>query len=267
MSQSTDGGAITVAVAHMKITADIRKNSQSIQVMMRRASAKQCRLIQFPEGSLSGYCKTQITSWDAYDWQMLEAETNKIRALAQELSIWVIVGSVHRLENQPPYNSLLVISDDGEIHARYDKRFISHGELQGWYSPGQSAVTFDVDGYVIGLALCLEVQFYEIFDEYRRLAVDAVLLSAYANDPMFEISARAHASLNNYWIGFSVPANMDTPLASSLIGPDGYMQSRSRKQQNSLAIATIDRHDERWDIPLNKAKPWRALARRGDIYR
>ena len=265
--QKTSSSVFTIAVAHMHIAQDIKANSSTIQRLITQAANKGCRLIQFPEGALSGYCKTQITTWHGYDWPLLQKEFQAISNVARAHSIWVVLGSAYNQgAGKLPYNSLLVISDKGDVVVRYDKRFISHGELQGWYSPGKKAVTFTVDGLTFGLALCLEVQFYEIFDEYRRQNVDAVLLSAYADDPMFEVTARAHASLNNYWLGFSVPSNTPTPLHSSLIGPNGYIQEKSPVGANGLAIGSINPHDIRWDVPITKAKPWRKLARKGDIY-
>ena len=35
----------------------------------------------------------------------------------------------------------------------------------------------------------------------------------------------------------------------------------------SYVIATLDRHDPAYDVALNKARPWRAKARLGEIYR
>lgn len=264
---STDA-AFKVAVAHMAISADIHKNSNVIQELTRHAAKDNCRLIQFPEGALSGYCKTQITAWDTFDWATLQQELDIIKQLAKECRIWIVVGvASDDALGELPKNSLVVIADTGEIHTRYDKRYISHGELQGWYSPGHGATTFQVGELTFGLALCLEVQFTEVFEEYRELGVDVVLLSAYADDPMFEVTARAHASLNNYWVGFSVPSNTPKPLSSSLVGPDGYIQASSATDKSGLAIAELNPQDPYWDIPLNKAKPWRKLARQGDIYR
>jgi hypothetical protein len=34
-----------------------------------------------------------------------------------------------------------------------------------------------------------------------------------------------------------------------------------------IALATLDRNAPEFDIPLTKARPWRAIARKGDIYR
>jgi hypothetical protein len=37
--------------------------------------------------------------------------------------------------------------------------------------------------------------------------------------------------------------------------------------ESEVTVATLDRHDPRYDIPLKKARPWRAKARHGEIYR
>ena len=36
---------------------------------------------------------------------------------------------------------------------------------------------------------------------------------------------------------------------------------------SGVLIETLDAGDPRWDVALNRAKPWRSLAREGGIYR
>lgn len=263
---------LKVAVAHINISNDIRENGIRVREQMREAANAGCRLIQFPEGVMSGYCKQQIRTWADIGWGLLRVEFLATAKLAQDLGIWVVVGIAHRLTgNNLPHNSLYVISDRGTLVNRYDKRFISHGEMQGWYTPGKDPVIFEVDGIKVGLALCLEVQFPEIFDEYRRRHVDCVLLSAYAGEAsQYDLLVRAHAEINNIWIGFSTPVNKienDNPLPSSLIGPDGTVLSITGLDGEGLALGIVAPGDPTWDIAINKAKPWRELARKGEIYR
>jgi predicted amidohydrolase len=249
--------SLKIAVSQMVITADCRQNSKTIQELMRRASEEGCTLIQFPEGALSGYAKEQISEWSEIDWIALEDELEAVKKAAKRFNIWVVMGCAYRLtEPEWPYNSLYVISDQGEIIARYDKRILSFTEQRDWYSAGEKPVVVMVNGLRIGLALCIEIQFPEIFDAYRRQGADAVLLSAYSDNPMFGITAQAHASINNLWLGFSVQQN--DRVGSSLIGPDGTTEAMV---ENGLAIGTIDPSDERWHIPLTKARPWRQSVR------
>ena len=257
-------GSLNIAVAEMRISPDSRENSRIIQGLMEQAAAKGCGLIQFPEAALSGYAKEQIDSWEDIDWIACEDELEAIQKTAKRLGIWVVVGGAYRLPApRRPHNSLFVISSNGKLIARYDKRVLSFTEQHGWYSPGNEPVVFEVNGLKIGLSLCIEIQFPELFDAYRRAGVDAVLISAYSDTPVVGVTARAHASINNMWVGFSTPIN--DAVHSMLIGPDGMVQSEA--EMNGLAIGTIDPNDPQWNIPLKKARPWRQQVRDDGIVR
>ena len=104
-----------------------------------------------------------------------------------------------------PCNSLFVISGQGGLVSRYNKRVCSHSEITDWYSPGRDPQVFSVDGFRMGCALCIEIQFPEVFAEYERLDVDCVLFSAYSQGPMFWTQAQGHAASNNIWLSVGVP--------------------------------------------------------------
>ena len=256
---------ITIAIAQSRIEADVRANGVHIRGLMAEAKAVGARLVHFPEGALSGYVKTEIKDWAPVDWVTLRAELEATAAHAAALGIWLVLGSNHPLTPpNRPHNSLYVISDRGVLAGRYDKRLISHAEITDWYTPGVEPFVFEVDGYRFGCALCIEIQFPEIFTEYERLGVDCILCSAYSDDPVFAIEARAHAALNNVWFSLSTPASSRSRLPCSLIGPDGFPDGVSHPD---LICGTLDRANPRYDIALNKARPWRAAVREGSPYR
>jgi predicted amidohydrolase len=259
--------SLRIAIAQTTVSDDARQNGPTVRRLMRRAAEAGARLIQFPEGCLTGYAKEQIRSWDQVDWTAIEDEHHQVAALAAELRLWVVLGSTHRLTSpHRPHNSLYVIADDGQVVERYDKRYCSHTEILGYYTPGARLVVFSVDGFRFGCALCIEINFPELFEEYERLGVDCLLLSAYPVDSVFEIKARAHAAINNYWLAMATPAQTSALLNSELIGPNGTVLARA-DASTELIIGELDRHAPEFDIALNKARPWRAGARQGDIYR
>ncbi len=207
--------------------------------------------------------------WATFDWAAHTAELRTISELCGDLKIFAVIGGAHRFaDDRPPHNSLYVLSDAGKLITRYDKRFLSNSELQGWYTPGTAPISFDVDGYRFGCAICIEAHFQEVFIEYERLGVDAVIFSSYGIPPDFQIVLRAHASLNCIWIGAATPVQKTHKGPAGTIGPDGnWVAQCPAKTEPGFAIATLDRDDPGHDIPLNKARPWRASARQGDIYR
>jgi predicted amidohydrolase len=257
---------IRIAIAQPRITADARKNGAEVRRQMELAAAGKARLVQFPEGLLSGYAKEQIEDWADVDFDVVRAELEQIMALAAKLKLWVVLGSAHPLTPpNRPHNSLYVISDTGRIVDRYDKRFCSHTEITQYYSPGFEPVVFDVDGYRFGLAICVEINFPHLFSEYERLGVECLLLSAYPVDSVFEVKARAYAAINAYWVAMSLPAQTSHLMPSGLITPAGTYAALA--SGTDLVIADLNRDDPDLHVPLDLARPWRAAALKGDIYR
>ena len=225
------------------------------------------RLILFLEGLLSGYAKEQIGRWEEVDWDVVRAEPCAVMALAAELRLWVVLSSAHPLT--PPHrrhNSLYVISEEGRIIDRYDKRFCSSTETLHSFVPGTRPTMFDVEGFRFGCVICVEVNFPRLFAEYERLGVDCLLFPAYPVDVMLEVKARAYASINNYWVALSTPAQTAHLMRSKLIGPHGAVLAGVGGGQD-LVVADLDRDDPDLDIALTKARPWRALVNAGDFYR
>lgn len=257
---------IQIATAQSLITANVRENGRSMRDLMQRAREHDARLVHFTEGALSGYSRSEVADWRSFDWPAIREELATIAARAGELGLWAVVGCAHRLSGQNrPHNSLYVISDTGVLINRYDKRFCSHNEINNWYSPGFEPLVFSVDGFKFGCALCIEIAFPEAFSEYERSGVDCVLFSAYSSDPIYGTMLQGHAAVNNIWISLSTPAQCSPKLASGLIGPDGAFSSRCEADgQAGLRVSQLDR--SRYEIPLTKARPWRATAREGQIY-
>jgi len=189
--------AICIAIAQSRIEADVRENGSLIRKLMNEASKAGARIVHFPEAALSGYIKAQIKSWDQVDWDALEHELTSIMDEAGRLGIWVVLGCNHRLNDaKRPHNSLYVISGKGEIVHRYDKRFCSNTEVTAWYTPGTEPLYFDVNGFRFGCALCIEINFMEVFAQYEKLQADCILFSAYSEDPIYGIQAQGYAATN-----------------------------------------------------------------------
>jgi predicted amidohydrolase len=257
---------MTIATAQSPISGNVRENGRRIRDLMQSARERNARLVHFPEGALSGYAKSEVSDWRAFDWPAIRNELESIARTAGELDIWVVVGCAHHLSHgNRPHNSLYIISDKGVLAGRYDKRLCSHNEISNWYSPGFEPLVFSVDGFTFGCALCIEVVFPEIFLEYERAGVDCVLFSAYSSDPIYATMLQGHAAINNLWISLATPAQCSLELASGLIGPDGAFSARCEANgRPGVSLGQLDR--SRYDIPLTKARPWRAKARAGRIY-
>ena len=257
---------MSIATCQPSASADPRANGAEARRMLREAAVAGARLTHFPEGFLSGYAVEDVATWDDVDWAVVRDELEEVAALAGELGTWVVLGSAHPLTPpHRPHNSLYVISDEGRLVDRYDKRKCSHTEVTRFYTPGFEPLVVDVDGFRFGTAICLEVNFPDLFADYGRRGVDCLLLSAYPVDAIFATKARSHAAIHNYWLSLSVPAQTTHLFHSGLIGPHGDVLADAGAEPG-LVVGTLDRHDPALHVALDLAKPWRATARAGAIY-
>ena len=249
---------VRVALAQVPITGDARVNGSAIRAAMRQASEAGARLVQFPEGGLSGYAKNPIMDWAEVDWDAVRSEMESILRLAAELRIWVALGSTHPLSlPRLPHNSVYVISDRGQVVNRYDKRRLSYTEVTQFYTAGSDPVVFDVDGYRFGVAVCVEINFPELFIEYGGLGVDCLLFSSYPIDGLFAVKARGYAAVHCYWVSMTNPAETSTFCPSAVFGPNGDVLDTVAGAEGLITF-DLDRHAPEFDIALTKARPWRA---------
>lgn len=259
---------LKLATAQPSISCDPKKNAAGICDLIWDAAVSGADCVHFPEAALSGYVKSEIKSWSDVDWEALDASLNTVRACCAETGTWAFVGCNHRHPDlSRPLNSLHIIDGRGRAVARYDKRFCSNAEITDWYAAGSKPVTVDIKGIRLGFLICIEVQFPELFMEYERLGVDCVCLSSGPGMEMFRTQCQAHAASNCYWLSYSVPDNAGDKQTSCFIGPDGEVVGLCDRGSSGLVVGEIDPSDAKWDIPVNKARPWRRRARLGEIYR
>lgn len=268
---SPEDGVLRIAVAQTQVGFDPRENGQLIRAQMREAAEAGARLIQFTEGAMSGYTsgegKRVFAGWNV-DWAALREELETTAALAAELGLWAVIGSNHPLTPpHRPHNSLYVISDRGVLVGRYDKRLLSYSEVTDWYVPGSKPLTFEVDGFRFGCALCIEIQFPELFVEYAQLGVDVVLLSTFSRDSMFSTLAQGHAACGAFWLGFAVPAQCSSAAPSGLVGPNGkWLAVGPSDGSSTVVVADLDRGSDTLGESLMFARPWRVRARQGELH-
>lgn len=259
---------IKLATAQSRISPDVRENGREVRRLMHEARSAGASLVHFPESAVSGCSKAHIKDWGRFDWDVLVEELHATAALAGELGLWVVAGSCHRLTPpHRPHNSLYVISDRGELATRYDKRFLSHTEVTGWHTPGRRPCVFEAWGWRFGCVLCIEVHFPELFREYADLGVDCVLFSAYADDAMFGVQAQGYAASHNHWVSVATPTQLSGGLPSRLIAPTGEVQAVAAPDESRVVLGELDESCPRWEVALHRAKPWRAKAREGSVYR
>ena len=133
--------------------------------------------------------------------------------LCRELDVWLVAGSiVERVEGDDKLrNTSVLMGPDGAVHATYRKIHLFDVEVEGMVyresdaeAPGDEVVVADVDGVELGMAVCYDLRFPELFRIMAVRGARVVSLPAAFTVPTgrahWEILLRARAIENQAFV-------------------------------------------------------------------
>jgi nitrilase len=181
-----------------------------------------------------------------------------VRETARSHGIWLLAGSIPLRSDVPGriFNSTLVVDPEGEVRARYDKIHLfsfAMGEERYDESasilPGAREVAFDSPFGRIGLSICYDLRFPEL---YRALAapapLDLIFLPAaftrVTGHAHWEILVRARAIENQCYLlaaaqGGDHESGRRTYGSSMIVNPWGKVMAR-RETGKGVIVADLD---------------------------
>jgi predicted amidohydrolase len=167
----TEAKALRVGLTQWHATGDVEANLQIALDVIAKAATESADLVVLPENGLMLGSNQQMR---AAAFGESAAEVTALREAARAAGVVVVIGG---LKNQTPegvFNSALVIGADGELAGRYDKIHLFDARIDGQSfeassveQAGQEPVLIDVGGVPVGLTICYDLRFPEL---YRRLA-------------------------------------------------------------------------------------------------
>lgn len=274
--------SLRVATCQFSVEADITWNFKAVLRLMTRAADQGAEVVHFSECALSGYAGVDIAGISDLDWNLLRSATHRIMERAAELNVWVVLGSTHRLSRpHRPHNSLYLISPEGKLVDRYDKRFCTgqSGRRRTLdlchYSPGNRCVTFDVNGVRCGLLICYDYRFPELYREYLRLGTQVILQSFHnarrtvVDDHSYNIwrtivpaTMSCRAAENHFWISANNSSTRPSCWGSFAVRPDGAITRQLPRHRSGLLVTDMQLDPAIYDAP----GPWRDAAIDGVLH-
>ena len=149
-------------------------NLQLCRSAAQRAAARGAELIVFPEMTLTGFTmNAEAIAEPAH----ASSSIASMAMIARELQVAVAVGVVLQGRTRPE-NTLVVIDQHGAEVARYAKIHpFSHADEHEHYAGGDAAVHARVGDLVLGLTICYDLRFAELYNALAR-SCDAILVIA-----------------------------------------------------------------------------------------
>jgi deaminated glutathione amidase len=169
-----DGRKMTAAAIQMSSTPEKEENFGTAQTLIREAVSAGAELVALPElWSCHGLEKVYHENSEPVPGPTTEF----LGSLARELAVYVLGGSI--LEGMPgserSHNTSTFFGPDGEMAAVYrkihlfdvkapDREYLESGTI----APGEEIVTAKAGAATLGLSVCYDVRFPEL---YRLLAL------------------------------------------------------------------------------------------------
>jgi len=245
---------LSIASCQFPVSGDIQENAKYIKVQMKEAKIRGAEVAHFPECALSGYGGADFETFDNFDWVQLKNSTSEICALAKDLDLWVLLGSSHQLSTgNKPHNSLYVISPDGKVVDRYDKRFCTSGDLD-FYSPGDHFVNFKINDINCGLLICYDVRFPELYREYSKSKAEMIFQSFYnarhgedcIHPKIMPVTAQVRAASNSFFMSLT-NSSAAYSWPCHFITPDGLVMKKLPANKPGIMISEIDVNKKYYD--------------------
>ena len=224
-------------------------NLQKIEKLTLEAKYQGADLVIFPEMSLTGYVVLDQV------YELAETvpgtSTKRIEALAEQTGMHVIFGMPELSEKTQAtvFNTAVFVGPKGLI-GKYRKMYLpTHSvfEEKRYFRPGYEPAAFQTDLGNIGLSICYDVFFPEVY-RLTRLKGAQLLVCISASPAVrkgyFEILTSARALENTAFLAYVNLAGVEDGLqfwgGSRLVCPTGDVVAKASYDEEDFIICEVD---------------------------
>jgi deaminated glutathione amidase len=246
---------LRAAAIQLNSNADKQRNLEIAERLVRRAAADGARLLVLPEKFNVLGSEDQLRA-GAED---LSGPTlTLVGKLAAELGVWIVAGSiVEKIEHDDKLrNTSVLVSPAGAQRAVYRKIHLFDVEVEGVAyresdaeAPGSEVVVAHADELPVGMAVCYDLRFPEIFRIMAVRGARAFSLPAAFTVPTgrahWEVLIRARAIEN---LAFVIaagqvgrhPPDHESFGQSMIVDPWGVMLAACEDEPEHVVLADLD---------------------------
>ncbi len=266
-----------VALVQLTSTADRARNLEAAEKGIVAAARDGARLIVLPEMfNVLGDADALRAGAEPLDGPSLTWASEQ----ARQRGVWLVAGSIlERLDGETRlFNTCRVFDPQGQPRATYRKIHLFDCDVPGarfhesdTVKPGREIVAFEADGVKMGLSICFDLRFPELF---RSLAVEGArviaLPSAFTERTgrdHWETLVRARAIENQVFVLAANQVGASTPSLrwfgrSAIVDPWGVVMAQAPDREGPI-VADLDFSEQDRIRALLPTLP----NRRPDVYR
>lgn len=204
-----------MALCQMQVSLDKEQNLLKAETMVREAAQHGAQVVALPEMFNCPYA-------NQYFREYAEDESGqsfgRLSSLAKTLEIYLVGGSIPEIEGDKVYNTCYAFDPTGRLIGRHRKVHLFDINVKGGISfkesdtltPGEAITLVDTAFGKIGIAICYDVRFPEMFRAMALEGAKAVILPAAFNmttgPAHWDLTMRARALDNQVYFAAVSPA-------------------------------------------------------------
>lgn len=250
-------GVFKAAAVQMRSGTSVERNAADFERLVREAAGKGAAYIQSPEvtGAVQRDRETFHANLKPEESDLIAQTAHR---LAAELGVYVHVGStaIARADGKVA-NRAFLFGPDGGLIATYDKIHMFDVDLdngESWresaaYEPGQEAVVVDLPIARLGLAVCYDLRFPQLFRAEALAGAEVLTVPAaftrQTGEAHWHALLRARAIENGAFViaaaqGGRHEDGRETYGHSLIVDPWGRIIAEAENDEPGVIVAEID---------------------------
>ncbi len=236
---------VIVAVAQTSprpgdVPANVRRAEEIVAALAGTAD-----LVVFPELFTTGYDLTNLALAEFAEPIPHGPTIRRLGRAAADADM-ILVGSIIEVDAGRLFDTAVVIDRSGEVVGRYRKSHLYPAE-RDHFEAGERLTVTNVDGLRLGLAICFEHAFPEIFAELALAGAQIVAIPSAVPrgyEYLLELRTRARAQDNQLFVAASNLAGDDGHTAwcgrSLIVDPQGTILASAGPDDEAVITAELD---------------------------
>jgi predicted amidohydrolase len=234
-------------------------NLKKMEELTLKAKEQGADLAIFPEMCLTGY----VLHDQVYELaeQIPGPSVKRIETLAKQTGIHIVFGmpEVSEKTQATLYNTSVLVGPEGLV-GKYRKMYLpNHSvfEEKRYFRPGYQPVAFQTQLGTIGLTICYDIFFPEVFRLTRLMGAQLIICisaSPAVRRSYFEILTAARAIENTAFLAYVNLAGIEDGLqfwgGSRLVSPTGDVLTKAKYDCEDFVFAEVDFGDLRTAEPF-----------------
>ncbi len=264
-SDSTEQpGKIRIAAVQLVSGKDLAFNIERVAHWVKEAAFSGAKVVVLPE-NFALLDSQQSIGLGQQECSPESPVRSELARLAREYQVWLVAGSLPCAQRGDGSDvsgrvrsACWVVNNRGEEVARYDKVHLfdvdvddQHGQYREshWFEPGTEAVVVDTPAGRLGLSICYDLRFPELYRRLVELGATWIVVPAAftqaTGEAHWEVLLRARAIENQVYVvaagqGGQHSSTRITFGHSMIVDPWGSVLDCREKTGEGLVLAEID---------------------------